>query len=108
VADEKNGPSRLVRSARHRLGDLQNRDRSASIVVGTVADRVEARRMRAPQAVDHWTNPRPLVRCRFPRGRVGTHWPDDAIECAHGIMIDGRMVEADVIVVRRERDVFAA
>ena len=64
--------------------------------------------MHAPQAVENRADARPLRRRRLARRRVGAHRTHDAVEGAHGIVIDRRVIEADVIVVRRERDVLAA
>src|SRR5205814_10685074 len=95
-------------TSRHRFGDFENAHRARAVVVGAVADGVEARLVHLAQAVEDRTNLAPLGGRGLAERRVGAHRADHAIEGPQRVVIDGRVIEADVIVMRRERYVFAA
>ena len=60
------------------------------------------------QAVEDRADPRRLLRRRLVRPTVGTERTNDRVERAQRVVIDHAMREADVVVVRRDRDVLAA
>jgi hypothetical protein len=93
--------------ARHRFGDLEKGDGARTVVVGAVADGVEPRRVCGAQAVPDGGDACGLVGCRRRAADCRRPWANDAVVRAQGVVIDGRVVEADVIVMRGERDVLA-
>ena len=99
----------LIGALLERLGDLQHRHRAAAVVVGAVVDRIGARAaVQLVQRVDHRVDATPLGGRERLRTAVGALRLGEFVEHLERIMIDGRIGDADVVVVRADRDVLAA
>ncbi len=108
VPDEEDRAPGPVGRAGQRLGDLEQPDRAAAVVVGAVEHRVAARAVHLPEAVEQRRDARALR--RRGRGRVvlGAHRPHDPVEGAERVVVLGRGGQADVVVVGADRDDLAA
>ncbi len=108
MGDEQDRASRALGRAGQRAGDFQQGDRARAIVVR--AFMIESRRGGCTRRRLSANGPDTelFFRCRRPIGRIGPHRPHHPVEGPQGIVIQRLRGQADVIVVRRDRDVLTA
>src|SRR5262245_12037841 len=107
VPDEDDRALRLHRTGRERLRDLEHRHAARAVVVRAVEDRIRTRWVDLAEAVDDLTDLLHLRLGRWTTGIVGALRTHDRVERAQRIVIDGHVVEPDVIVVRADRNVLS-
>src|SRR5262249_19304198 len=107
MPDEDDRALRLHRTGRERLRDLEHRHTARAVVVRAVEDRIRTRWVDLAEAVDDLTDLLHLRVGRWTTGIVSALRTPAVLEGRREMVIDGIVVNPEVIVVRADRNVLS-
>ncbi len=110
VPHEEDRALRFPRQGRDLLGDLQRRHRARAVVVGAVVHRVGpiGRGVLDPERRERRVDLGLLLGGGLSAGVVGALGPHHVVPEANRVVVDRRVAEPQVVVVRPDGDVFGA